>query len=119
MAMNAQVATKTDDVLIRSFALRFEIDTPKEAVQSVTTRWNAELKSRFPGKIYFPDETEVEVLDKKLVTAVYLFADSEGWAAYTKRGVSIRPMVDAAIAAEGTFTPMSVPYLGRPAPATI
>jgi hypothetical protein len=117
MAMNAHVATKTDDILIRSFALRFSIDTPNEAIQSVKARWNSVLESRFPGKIYFPDETDVEVLDKKLVKVVYIHADSEGWAAYAKRAVSIRPVVDAAIAAEGKVTPVSVPYLGRPAPS--
>lgn len=115
--MNARVATMTEDVLIRPFALRFGIDTPGPVIQSVTTHWNTELERRFPGKIYFTDESELEVMDKKRVKAYYIHADSEGWAAYTERAISIRPMVDAALAAEGKVTPMSVPFLGHTTPS--
>lgn len=116
--MNAIVATKTDDILARQFALRFAIDTPSELIHEVTTRWNALLGRRFPGKIYFPEQTEVEVVGKKLVKVIHLHADSVGWSAYMKRGVSLRPMVDAALAAEGTVTPIRVPFLGHPARTT-
>lgn len=115
--MNAIVATKTDAVIARQFALRFELDMPDEVIDVVTARWNQHLAQRFPGEIYFPEEYEVEKSGTKQVKAVYLHADCEGWSAYMKRGCSIRPMVEADLTAEGIVIPMRVPYLGQTARA--